>query len=598
LQRRTNTVVGPSASISLGLVVVILSGLCLVLAVLQYDWTGEISRVETERLEASVAEGLRAVALAFDSALSRSCRSLRPNPENIAAIGFEEANAEVIQLWKSSQPEPIFKRIAYAVEERGEVTLYMVRQEDGELAISDWPSEWSDLRQALRTMPHGQGRPFGPPRFGGARGGWQPQVVPTPLGDPSGLLIQFPVFGAEMRPQRRMGPDGDPLEANQPRERQETNSGARFAGKREWALLELDADFLRERWMPRLLGQYISEPNLRLLEWLEIRPLYSKGKPIYTLGRKESGKNEKPITVSFNQMGTSFAPPELQRIAAWSIEATLSKTQLAMLVARERWWNLGVALVLNLALLMAAVILVRCARQSQALATARMSLVTNVSHELRTPITVIRAAAHNLMKGVIEDPAKVREYAALIVEHSEQLSQMVEQVLELGSATARRPEGAQQRVDVTKAVMDAIAETAEATEGLTMEVQMAPGLSAAGGDASALRRVFQNLIANAAKHGGRGKWIGITGVLDDESEPEMVEVQVADRGDGIPEGELRELFKPFFRGARAKAEHIRGSGLGLALAKEIVEAHNGTISAESQEGKGASFTVRLPTRHG
>jgi signal transduction histidine kinase len=74
----------------------------------------------------------------------------------------------------------------------------------------------------------------------------------------------------------------------------------------------------------------------------------------------------------------------------------------------------------------------------------------------------------------------------------------------------------------------------------------------------------------------------------------MVEIKVADRGPGIPKAELPDIFKPFFRGAAAQAGQIRGSGLGLSLVREIVEAHGGTVSAESQYGHGAVFVVRLP----
>ena len=74
----------------------------------------------------------------------------------------------------------------------------------------------------------------------------------------------------------------------------------------------------------------------------------------------------------------------------------------------------------------------------------------------------------------------------------------------------------------------------------------------------------------------------------------MLEVRVADRGPGIPENEQAEIFKPFVRGAAAQEKQIRGSGLGLSLVKEIVEAHGGAVLVRSQPGQGATFTVRLP----
>ena len=133
---------------------------------------------------------------------------------------------------------------------------------------------------------------------------------------------------------------------------------------------------------------------------------------------------------------------------------------------------------------------------------------------------------------------------------------------------------------------------------MAVEVQLGPGLRTVTGDASALQRVFQNLITNAAKHGATGGWIGVTGVVDDQSDPAMVEIQVADRGGGIPQQELGAIFEPFYRGATAQSEQIRGSGLGLTLVREIVEAHGGTVSVESDERRGTIFTVRLPSVNG
>ena len=90
----------------------------------------------------------------------------------------------------------------------------------------------------------------------------------------------------------------------------------------------------------------------------------------------------------------------------------------------------------------------------------------------------------------------------------------------------------------------------------------------------------------------------MTGVVDDQSDPAMVEIQVADRGGGIPQQELGAIFEPFYRGATAQSEQIRGSGLGLTLVREIVEAHGGTVSVESDESRGTIFTVRLPSVNG
>ena len=111
------------------------------------------------------------------------------------------------------------------------------------------------------------------------------------------------------------------------------------------------------------------------------------------------------------------------------------------------------------------------------------------------------------------------------------------------------------------------------------------------GDAAALRRVFQNLISNAAKHAAAGKWIGIEAVQHNDS----IEIRIRDKGPGIPAAEQRRIFEPFVRGKAAEEAQTRGSGLGLSLVKDLVEAHGGSVTLHSEPPDGCTFTVNLPT---
>jgi signal transduction histidine kinase len=226
-----------------------------------------------------------------------------------------------------------------------------------------------------------------------------------------------------------------------------------------------------------------------------------------------------------------------------------------------------------------------------------MTFVATVSHELRTPLTVIRGAGHNLLRGVVKDPAQIKQYAKLIIDHAEQLKELVEQTLALAGSDQGRAALARERVEIPRLLLEAIAAVAEETRAAQCEVHLESSstLPPLSGDAPALRRVFQNLISNAAKHGGDGRWIGVTTAPVEGSRPPMVEVRVTDRGSGIPASEQSEVFKPFFRGAAAQAKQIRGSGLGLSVVRQIVEAHDGSVSVESGAGRGTTFTVRLPT---
>jgi signal transduction histidine kinase len=129
----------------------------------------------------------------------------------------------------------------------------------------------------------------------------------------------------------------------------------------------------------------------------------------------------------------------------------------------------------------------------------------------------------------------------------------------------------------------------------TVETAVEPGLPAVLGDPDALTHALQNLVSNAAKHGAKsGNWIGVFASSITEGEEPVVEIRVADHGPGIPADELERIFDPFFRGRRALEDQIHGTGLGLSLAKEVVEAHGGAIFVHSEPSRGTEFVIHIP----
>lgn len=229
-------------------------------------------------------------------------------------------------------------------------------------------------------------------------------------------------------------------------------------------------------------------------------------------------------------------------------------------------------------------------RRSRKVAEERMRFVANVTHELRTPLTVIRGAAHNLKRGIVKDPTAIDNYAGLILDHAESLGAMVEQVLQLSGG--RRGQAVREPVELGP-VLHAAAQTVRNDpkfSGSKIDLQLPDKIPVVIGDPAALLRAFQNLIENAAKHGGPGTTIEITLLVADHS----LEIMISDQGPGIPANEMNEIFEPFFRGSRARSGQVRGSGLGLSLVKSIVVAHGGDVSVTTEIGTGSTFTVSLP----
>ncbi|HEY2574209.1 MAG TPA: HAMP domain-containing sensor histidine kinase, partial [Verrucomicrobiaceae bacterium] len=318
---------------------------------------------------------------------------------------------------------------------------------------------------------------------------------------------------------------------------------------------------------------------------------------IFSSGESSGEGTEPPTIIRFNRqpkgVRSSSSPPSEGR---WVFEGRLHPGALEAIVAGSRRRNLGVALGLNLLILASGLVLVRHTRRSRLLAEAQMNFVANVSHELRTPLTVIQVAAQNLQRGIVSAPDRLEQYSSLIAQHAGRLRELIEQVLEFASVKKRQAQRPGEPVSVSQIVKDAAAATAPdaSAAGCETELNVPDSPFLVSGDGAALGRAFQNLMANAIKHGGHGRWIGINLSESHGDSPPSVEVRVSDRGPGIPEAERAQIFLPFFRGARAQEQQIPGSGLGLSLAREIVEASGGSISVSDTEGGGATFTVSLP----
>jgi signal transduction histidine kinase len=286
--------------------------------------------------------------------------------------------------------------------------------------------------------------------------------------------------------------------------------------------------------------------------------------------------------------------------ALWDLFARHRAGSLEAMVSRTRQRNLAVTA--GVLLLMAAAVgaLVRYTRRAQRLAAMQMEFVAGVSHELRTPLTVIHTAAYNLQGKLAANPAQVERYGALIQRESARLKELVEQALQFAGAQAGRVVQQLDPLSVEAAIEEAVEASRAAIEasGCVLEKEIQGELPPVLGDPAALSRALHNLLANAAKHGAEGKWIGLFASAVGEGRNAVVEIRVADRGRGIPKEEQKHVFDPFFRGRRAVQEQVHGAGLGLNLARRIVEAHGGGIAVKSQLMKGTEFTIQLPAAPG
>jgi signal transduction histidine kinase len=260
-----------------------------------------------------------------------------------------------------------------------------------------------------------------------------------------------------------------------------------------------------------------------------------------------------------------------------------------------------------LALLATAIgLIVVSARRADRLARQQLEFVAAVSHELRTPVSVIGAAAVNLADGLVEDPTRVKQYGSTIHTEARRLGETVERVLQLAGIAAGRAAAAHNALAVPTLIEEAVEATRAEREaaGVTIEVDIADelrhspadpdGVQRVVGDAAALRSAIQNLISNAIKYGGDARWVRVS------AKPlshKVTRIAVEDRGFGIEAEDRKHIFEPFYRGREALSRQIHGSGLGLHLVRRIVESHGGTITVDTDAGRGSTFTIDLPGVH-
>jgi signal transduction histidine kinase len=216
----------------------------------------------------------------------------------------------------------------------------------------------------------------------------------------------------------------------------------------------------------------------------------------------------------------------------------------------------------------------------------RQELVANVSHELRTPIAALRARLENLADGVEALDAGA---VAAMLKGTERLSMLVDQLLKLSQFESGSVKLDRQNLRVSEVIGEAAAEVRPVSAGVRITCAEDEGLVCTG-DAERIHEVLTNLLVNAVRHSPAGGEVRVRGT----PMPGGVRIDVCDQGDGVPPEDLERIFERFYRVDTARPSGGGGAGLGLAIARSIVELHGGSIRAEAQLPDGCRVTFELP----
>lgn len=226
------------------------------------------------------------------------------------------------------------------------------------------------------------------------------------------------------------------------------------------------------------------------------------------------------------------------------------------------------------------------------LESLRRDLIAWVSHDLQTPLTSMRAILEALSDGMVEDPETVKRYLHTAQRDVRSLSSLIDDLfqmaqLDAGGFPLHRAEAS--LGDLVSDTLESFTEFAKQGE-ITLEGNVDSDVDPVHMDTQAIGRVLNNLIGNALRHtppmGRVSVWVRRTG--------QGVDVTVSDTGEGIRAADLPYIFERFYRGEKSRNRGTGGAGLGLAIARGIVQAHGGDIQVQSEIGKGTQFTFSIP----
>jgi signal transduction histidine kinase len=232
--------------------------------------------------------------------------------------------------------------------------------------------------------------------------------------------------------------------------------------------------------------------------------------------------------------------------------------------------------------------------EQQRLENMRKDFVANVSHELRTPLTSIKSYAETLMDGGVDDPEDVSRLLGVINSEAHRMTRLVKDLLQLSRMDNQQLPWNMEEISFVQLVKDTVdkMEMEALSKRQLLRSYVLGDVPNIQADYGRLEQVVINILSNAIKYTPEGGAITVyIGRTSNE-----VYFKAVDTGIGIPENDLPRIFERFYRVDKARSREMGGTGLGMAIAKEIVEAHSGSITLESELGKGTEVTVKLPIR--
>lgn len=293
-----------------------------------------------------------------------------------------------------------------------------------------------------------------------------------------------------------------------------------------------------------------------------------------------------------NLLESNFERP----FSNWKAEIGLKNTNLDDLARSSFLHSAGATFLVLILLVGGLVLIIRATDREARLAQAKSNFVANVSHELKTPLSLLSLFSEILELGRVKSEEKRIEYYRIIRHESRRLNKMIDNILDFSKIEAGRKTYEFVECDMADVIENVLSSFRYqiVNSGFEVQTNLQPDLPPVLIDRDAMAQAISNLLDNAIKYSRDAKQLSIT----TETVRSELSLAIADHGIGIPRAEQAKIFEKFYRVGNGLVHDVKGSGLGLSLVKHIIEAHQGTITVESDVGKGSRFTILLPFAQG
>jgi signal transduction histidine kinase len=550
------------------LAILVMAAVVVVLAVLQYRWTAQISQSEHDRLKTQLQTSVRDFNGEFSYDFERLCEGFEIAPQAPSST-FESAIARQYLNWSktTSRPGLVGSLHIWQPGQAQAARLESFDWRSGKFEAVAWPENLESLRRFL-TQELGRLQPIISDR--------DAVYYPWTFYEDSPALI---------RPLFRISPNGADI-----------GSDAHPSG---FLIVEINRGFLDDEYLPELAGWHFGDMGLEVA----IRSARPPYKNIFSSDPSFPAASTRPDASLnlFDSVGEEArrrgrAPVQTSNAAAqWQLLVQDPAGSLDVAVDQWRRRNLAISFGLLAILALSAVLIFSVARRAERLAKLQMEFVAGVSHELYTPVAVINSAAENLVDGVVENSEQMREYGGMIRDQGRRLEHLLDQVLSFAAGQFHGSDHSLHPVELAPIVAQSLdlSEPLLRDAGFVVEQEIGENLPLVAADPASVRICLENLFSNVMKYAESGGWVGIRARVSPGNSAE-VEVIVEDKGSGIAPNELPSIFDPFYRTQSARDTQARGVGLGLYLVKRIMESMDGSITVSSELARGSRFVLHFP----